>query len=68
MLEKKCHDCPAKFSITENEVVFYKSKGFPLPKRCVPCRQLRKNKNNVNANKPFESKLANLHEQKRREN
>ena len=38
----KCIDCGTEFSISDGEQKFYKSKGFPLPKRCVDCREKNK--------------------------
>ena len=39
----QCCDCGTSFAFTANEQEFYRSKGFSNePKRCVPCRQVRK--------------------------
>ncbi len=46
---KICVSCGKKFSLTEKEIDFYKSKKFDLPKRCEECRkerrELKKQKN-----------------------
>ena len=39
----QCSDCGATFTFTTGEQEFYESKGFTNePKRCVPCRQAKK--------------------------
>lgn len=40
----KCQDCGETFFFTEKDQKFYQEKGFPLPKRCYSCRQVKKNK------------------------
>lgn len=35
----KCVDCGKTFEITNGEHLFYKKKGFDLPKRCKDCRK-----------------------------
>lgn len=37
-----CKECGDVFEITPEEEVWYKSKGFELPKRCKSCRDLRR--------------------------
>ena len=37
----KCRDCGNTFTMTFNEVNFYKKHGLHLPKRCKACRQKR---------------------------
>lgn len=38
----KCVDCEKDFEITDGEKEWYKMKNYDLPKRCKPCRQLKK--------------------------
>lgn len=38
-----CKDCGNGFVITPEEQRYFKSMGYELPKRCLPCRQARKN-------------------------
>ena len=39
----QCSDCGTTFTFTEGEQEFFASKGFTNePKRCVPCRQAKK--------------------------
>lgn len=35
-------DCGKEFAITQNEQEFYAGKNFELPKRCKPCREKKK--------------------------
>jgi hypothetical protein len=37
-----CSDCGQSFIFTAGEQAFYVSKGLSEPKRCKPCRELRK--------------------------
>ena len=39
-----CSDCKVEFDITVGEVEWYKNKGYPEPKRCCNCRNVRKEK------------------------
>lgn len=38
----KCKECGTEFEISESEQAFYTKKSLQLPKRCKPCRELRK--------------------------
>jgi hypothetical protein len=38
----RCCDCEQSFIFTAGEQAFYFSKGLSEPKRCRPCRELRK--------------------------
>lgn len=38
-----CVDCGVNFTLTEDEIEFYKSNDLTLPKRCKKCRNERKN-------------------------
>lgn len=39
----KCSDCGTAFTFTAGEQEFFSSKGFTNePKRCVPCRKVKK--------------------------
>ncbi len=42
--EKKltCADCGQEFSFTEGEQRYFWSKGLAEPKRCKPCRMIRR--------------------------
>lgn len=37
-----CVDCAQTFPFTERDQEFYKEKGFQTPKRCKPCRDIKK--------------------------
>ena len=37
-MERKCVQCGEKFTLTDSEIAFYKSKKLSLPKRCKACR------------------------------
>lgn len=37
-----CADCGLNFTFTEDEQRFFWSKGLAEPKRCKPCRMLRR--------------------------
>ena len=43
-LTKKCveKDCGKQFILTQEQIDFFKSKSFNLPKRCKECRARRK--------------------------
>ncbi|TCJ00421.1 zinc-ribbon domain containing protein, partial [Cytobacillus praedii] len=47
-LHRKCSDCGKLFNLTSDEVKFYKSKDFELPKRCKSCRSNRKHNKLIN--------------------
>jgi hypothetical protein len=38
----KCVDCGADFVFTERDQAFFAQKGFTEPKRCRPCRDVKK--------------------------
>jgi len=40
----KCVDCGAEFVFSSREQEFFWSKNLSTPKRCKPCRQLRRAK------------------------
>jgi hypothetical protein len=40
-----CTDCHKQFIITPEEQSFFKQKQFALPKRCKPCRVIRRQNN-----------------------
>lgn len=40
-----CSDCKKPFTISKEEQEFFESKGFVLPKRCKPCRIIRRQNN-----------------------
>jgi len=37
-----CYDCEHSFVFTAGEQAYFQSKGLSEPKRCKPCRELRK--------------------------
>lgn len=37
-----CKECGNPFTMEEEEVKWYRAKGFPLPKRCRECRKKKK--------------------------
>lgn len=41
-IKRYCVDCPRTFLIKPTEVEFFNSQGWPLPKRCKPCRMVRR--------------------------
>lgn len=48
-MDRKCTDCGKPFSISVSEQKFFQEKKFDLPKRCKPCRQIRR-QNNISVN------------------
>lgn len=42
-----CNDCKCNFNLSLEEYKFYIHKGFDMPRRCKPCRIIRKN-NKIN--------------------
>jgi len=44
MKDKKlvCVDCHNEFTLTEGEQKFFVDKGYSEPKRCKPCRDIKK--------------------------
>ena len=42
---RECVDCHENFVIEAGEVKFFESKGMSLPKRCKPCRAIKKQRN-----------------------
>lgn len=43
-MKRTCKQCGAEFTLSEDEIAFYRSKNLHLPKRCEKCR--RENKEN----------------------
>jgi len=41
---KVCKECGEKFELTDQDLAWYKEKGFSEPKRCKSCRALRRAK------------------------
>ena len=54
MINRTCKQCGKKFTITDSEIQFYKSKDLELPKRCGDCRK----KNNNSSNKETNSNIV----------
>jgi len=40
--ELTCKDCGGSFIVTTSEQDFFASRELAIPKRCKPCRRLRK--------------------------
>lgn len=38
-MKRTCKQCGAEFTLSEDEIAFYKSKNLHLPKRCEKCRK-----------------------------
>lgn len=38
----QCIDCSKEYSLNVDEIIYFKDKGYPLPKRCVDCRRIKK--------------------------
>lgn len=43
-MTKVCKECGEKFELTDQDLAWYKEKGFSEPKRCRSCRALRRAK------------------------
>ena len=54
MINRTCKQCGKKFTITDSEIQFYKSKDLELPKRCSDCRK----KNNNSSTKEINSNIG----------
>ena len=54
MINRTCKQCGKKFTITDSEIQFYKSKDLELPKRCSDCRK----KNNNSSTKEIDSNIG----------
>lgn len=39
---KRCVDCGDTFTLAPGEQAWYRTKGYPRPSRCKPCREQRK--------------------------
>jgi ribosomal protein L36 len=51
-----CTDCQKEFKVSQDEKKWFEMKDYKLPKRCKPCRIIRRRNNksvieNKNANK-----------------
>ena len=44
-IQATCSDCKEPFTISPGEQKFFNDKGFALPKRCKPCRTIRRQNN-----------------------
>jgi hypothetical protein len=54
----KCSDCGITFTFTAGEQEFYASKGFTNePKRCVPCRAIKKSQSDRNGENSYKSRF-----------
>ena len=49
--EETCETPGKEFIVTAGEQEFFAGKGYPIPKRCKPCRENKKNR----ANSPFKA-------------
>ena len=43
----KCKDCKEQFTFSFGELAWYKEKGLSVPKRCVKCRQKKKQEREI---------------------
>lgn len=50
-MTQKCVQCEKRFTITDSEIKFYKSKNLHLPKRCKQCREANKTSKGVQQKK-----------------
>ena len=41
-IKLKCSDCGTEFVFSDRDQAFFKEKGFTPPKRCKPCRDIKK--------------------------
>ena len=41
-----CNECGRIFCLSENQIEWYLSKGWNLPKRCFTCREIKRNNKN----------------------
>jgi hypothetical protein len=41
-IDKICKDCGAVFTLTEADQQFFEGRGLKSPRRCKPCRALRR--------------------------
>lgn len=48
--EIRCCDCPDTFLFTDKDQEFYETQGFKPPRRCRPCRDKKKARNNDSGN------------------
>lgn len=46
-----CAGCQTNFLFTDSERTFFESKGYTQPKRCKPCRELKKKQIEENSGK-----------------
>lgn len=56
MINRTCKQCGKKFTLTDSEIKFYKSKNLELPKRCSDCRK----KNNNSSTKEINSNIGKI--------
>ena len=52
----RCVECYRRWTLEESTEQWYRDKGWPIPKRCQPCRNRRKDRashNKLKARKPF---------------
>jgi CxxC-x17-CxxC domain-containing protein len=47
-----CSDCSNPFTFTAQEAAFYTEKQFSPPKRCKPCREIRKQEKGGGSSRP----------------
>lgn len=54
-----CIECGKEYSITYGEMMYFKDKSIPLPKRCIDCRKNKKERNqndNVRVNNSWNNR------------
>ncbi len=61
MINRTCKQCGKKFTLTDSEIQFYKSKDLELPKRCSDCRKKNNNATKENNSNIGKSEDRNKH-------
>jgi len=51
--ERECIDCDSPFTTTQGEVSYFVQHGLVAPKRCKPCRAIRKTAYSTNTAFPY---------------
>ncbi len=54
-MTKKCVQCGRKFTLTDSEINFFKSKNLSIPKRCKDCREQNKASRNSGSSRKYRS-------------
>lgn len=60
-MNRKCKDCGNEFQLSDNDIKYYESKNYELPKRCESCRKKsREEKNSTNYSKNNKNTIKTL--------